>query len=195
MSAGSTDQLSAWLPCGFAGDTTRTLQAAIWLVNSEYQRGRADPLTDLQVFLDVLPIEAEVEPAQRSRELARLRALRSRLRVMLLAPRNQMVAHVNEALAEMPVTLHLVRHDGSDWHAHSLTDDTSLSQRVVVGTAIALIDVIRAREGSRIFVCADDACRAVALDLSRNRSKRYCSTICANRNAVASYRARGRKDA
>ncbi|PSK26664.1 CGNR zinc finger domain-containing protein, partial [Nocardia seriolae] len=28
------------------------------------------------------------------------------------------------------------------------------------------------------------------LDMSRNRSRRYCSTACTNRNAVAAYRAR-----
>jgi predicted RNA-binding Zn ribbon-like protein len=30
----------------------------------------------------------------------------------------------------------------------------------------------------------------VVLDLSRNRSKRFCSVACGNRNAVAAYRAR-----
>jgi predicted RNA-binding Zn ribbon-like protein len=30
------------------------------------------------------------------------------------------------------------------------------------------------------------------LDLSRNRRKRFCSTTCANRNAVAAYRSRQR---
>ena len=34
----------------------------------------------------------------------------------------------------------------------------------------------------------------VVLDLSRNRSRRYCSTACANRNAVAAYRARRAED-
>jgi predicted RNA-binding Zn ribbon-like protein len=61
---------------------------------------------------------------------------------------------------------------------------------VLIETAMALIDVIRTDEGSRISVCADDTCESLALDLSRNRSKRYCSTVCANRNAVAAYRAR-----
>ena len=35
-------------------------------------------------------------------------------------------------------------------------------------------------------------CECLVLDLSRNLSLRYCSTTCANRNAVAAYRARGR---
>ena len=38
---------------------------------------------------------------------------------------------------------------------------------------------------------ADD-CADVVLDLSRNRSRRYCSTTCGNREAVAAYRARQR---
>jgi predicted RNA-binding Zn ribbon-like protein len=61
---------------------------------------------------------------------------------------------------------------------------------VLAETAMALLDVVRAGEGSRLTVCADDACTGVVLDLSRNRSRRYCSTACTNRNAVAAYRAR-----
>ena len=55
---------------------------------------------------------------------------------------------------------------------------------------MAMIDVIRADEMSRLGVCADDDCQGVVLDLSRNRSRRFCSTTCGNRNAVAAYRAR-----
>ena len=62
--------------------------------------------------------------------------------------------------------------------------------RIVVETAMAMIDVIRADEMSRLGVCADDDCEGVVLDLSRNRSRRFCSTTCGNRNAVAAYRAR-----
>ena len=59
----------------------------------------------------------------------------------------------------------------------------------LVETAMAMIDLIRADELSRLAVCADDRCDGLVLDLSRNRSRRYCSTTCANRNAVAAYRA------
>ncbi len=41
---------------------------------------------------------------------------------------------------------------------------------------MAMIDVIRADELSRLGICADDDCRGVVVDLSRNRSKRFCST-------------------
>jgi predicted RNA-binding Zn ribbon-like protein len=48
---------------------------------------------------------------------------------------------------------------------------------------------------SRLDICADTACNGVVLDLSRNRSKRFCSITCGNRNAVAAYRERQRSDA
>ena len=57
---------------------------------------------------------------------------------------------------------------------------------------MAMVDVIRADELSRLSVCSDDTCQGVVLDLSRNRSRRFCSTACGNRNAVAAYRARQR---
>jgi len=55
-----------------------------------------------------------------------------------------------------------------------------------------MVDVIRADEMSRLAICADATCEGVVLDLSRNRSRRFCSTACGNRNAVAAYRARNR---
>lgn len=57
---------------------------------------------------------------------------------------------------------------------------------------MAMIDVIRADETSRLAICADPDCGGVVLDLSRNRSRRFCSTTCTNRAAVAAYRARRR---
>ncbi len=55
---------------------------------------------------------------------------------------------------------------------------------------MALVDVIRADELSRLLVCAADDCEDVVVDLSKNRSKRYCDGGCGNRANVAAYRAR-----
>ena len=52
-----------------------------------------------------------------------------------------------------------------------------------------------ARDPGDRSVALVDRCEGLVLDLSRNRSRRYCSTACANRNAVAAYRARGRRSA
>jgi predicted RNA-binding Zn ribbon-like protein len=71
-----------------------------------------------------------------------------------------------------------------------VSSDAPLVTRVTVETAMAMVDVVRTDELSRLGVCADDGCGGLVLDLSRNRSRRYCSVACGNRNAVAAYRAR-----
>ncbi|MCI1018763.1 CGNR zinc finger domain-containing protein [Microbacterium sp. C5A9] len=172
----------------FADDTEEALRAAVWLVNSAGEPETLETPADHAAFLTEFPYSGRLD--RDAGELAALRSIRPRLRTMLLAPRDEMAEHVNAALAENPLAPRLVRHDGVDWHLHTVADDRPLVERVLLETAMALIDVIRADEGSRISVCADDTCEALALDLSRNRSKRYCSTTCTNRNAVAAYRAR-----
>ncbi|WP_091227531.1 CGNR zinc finger domain-containing protein [Microbacterium sp. 3J1] len=172
----------------FTDDTAEALRAAVWLVNSAEDPDTLESLEDESAFLTDFPYSGRLD--RDDRELAALRAVRPRLRAMLTAPRDEMVDHVNDALAASRLTPRLVRHEGADWHLHAVADDRPLAERVLIETAMALIDVIRADEGSRISICADETCEALALDLSRNRSKRYCSTTCTNRNAVAAYRAR-----
>ena len=172
----------------FTDDTEETLRAAVWLVNSAEDPDTLETLVDYDAFFANFPYSGRLDRDEA--ELDALRTLRPRLRTMLLAPRDEMAECVNAALAEAHLAPRLVRHDGVDWHLHAVADERPLPERVLIETAMALIDVIRADEGSRISICADDTCEALALDLSRNRSKRFCSTTCTNRNAVAAYRAR-----
>lgn len=172
----------------FTDDTEETLRAAVWLVNSAEDPDTLETLADYDAFLANFAYSGRLDRDEA--ELGALRALRPRLRTMLLAPRDDMAEHVNAALAEAHLAPRLVRHDDVDWHLHAVADERPLPERVLIETAMALIDVIRADEGSRISICADDTCQALALDLSRNRSKRFCSTTCTNRSAVAAYRAR-----
>ncbi len=172
----------------FTDDTEEALRAAVWLVNSAEDPDTLASPAGEAVFLSQFDYTGRVDRDET--ELVGLRQIRPQLRTMLLAPRDDMAAAVNDALAGVSLTPRLARHGTVDWHLHAVADDHPLPERVLVETAMALIDVIRAEEGSRISVCADDTCEALALDLSRNRSKRYCSTACANRNAVAAYRAR-----
>ncbi len=123
-------------------------------------------------------------------ELAAVRALREPMRRLLLAGRDEAVEIVNRILAERVAVPQLVRHDGFDYHVHAVDSETALADRIAVDTAMAMIDLIRADELSRLSICADDTCGGIVVDLSRNRSRRFCSTACGNRVAVAAYRAR-----
>jgi predicted RNA-binding Zn ribbon-like protein len=100
------------------------------------------------------------------------------------------VLAVNEILAEANAVPRLVRHDTLDWHIHATSSETPLAERILVEAAMALVDVIRADETDRMRACAADDCSGIFLDLSKNGSRRFCSTRCGNRMAVRAYRAR-----
>ena len=175
----------------FADDTEATLRSSVALVNSAEE---PDTLTDI-AQLDAWYEEHGYTGRHDSdaAELRALRDLRPVLRELLLAERDVAAELVNTLLAEARAVPQLRRHDGLDWHIHAVPADAPLERRVMAEAAMAMIDLIRAHELSRISVCADARCNGLVLDLSRNRSRRYCSTVCANRNAVAAYRARGRQ--
>ena len=175
----------------FTDDTDASLQAAVALVNSSDEPG--DPLgsvEDLSAFLASWPYTGRLDATEA--ELDAVRRLRPALRALLLAERDEAAEIVNGMLAQARALPQLQRHDHWDWHVHAVDPDRPLEERVVVETAMAMIDVIRADEMSRLDRCASDDCDDVVLDLSRNRSRRYCSTTCGNREAVAAYRARQR---
>ena len=100
------------------------------------------------------------------------------------------MASVNRLLAEAHAVPQLVKHDGWDYHLHATPPDAPLATRMAVEAAMAVSDVVRAGELSRLRVCEYPGCASVVVDLSRNRSKRYCDGGCGNRAAVAAYRAR-----
>jgi predicted RNA-binding Zn ribbon-like protein len=173
-----------------AHDTAAALQAAVDLVNSAED---PDTLTG-QEQVDAWYAKHRYT-GRRDRdgaELADLRALRPVLRDLLTADRDHAAALVNAMLAEARAVPQLVRHGDVDWHLHAVSADEPLVRRVLVETAMAMSDLVRTDETSRLSVCADRGCEAIVLDLTRNRSRRFCSTTCANRNAVAAYRARSR---
>jgi predicted RNA-binding Zn ribbon-like protein len=172
----------------FAHDVELALQAAVALVNSAEE---PQTLATVEALDEFFREHGYTGRHDRTRaELDGVLALRVELRDLLLAGRDDAVDLVNRVLEQERAVPRLVRHDALDWHLHAVADDQPLPRRIRVETAMAMIDVIRADEHSRLAVCADDGCEAVALDLSRNRSKRYCSATCANRNAAAAYRAR-----
>jgi predicted RNA-binding Zn ribbon-like protein len=172
----------------FAYDSEMALQSAVELVNTASE---PDTLTTVAALDEYFTRWRYTGRHERTRaELDAVRAMRPRLRELLLAERDDAVELVNAMLAEVTLRPQLVRHEEYDWHLHAVAQDDPLVDRITIETAMAMIDVIRSDEHSRLGVCADDGCDGVVLDLSRNRSRRYCSTACANRNAVAACRAR-----
>jgi predicted RNA-binding Zn ribbon-like protein len=175
----------------FVDDTEASLRAAVALVNTASEPDTLTEIGQLDAWYEQHGFTGRRDGD--AAELRALRALRPVLRELLTAERDDAAELVNALLADARAVPQLRRHDGLDWHIHAVPADAPLERRVAVEAAMAMVDMIRADELSRLSVCADERCDGLVLDLSRNRSRRYCSTACANRNAVAAYRARSRR--
>lgn len=172
----------------FTHDTECALTAAAALVNSAEPPETMTSVAELDAFFRAHDYTGRHD--RTTAELDEVRAIRGRLRALLTSSRDDAVALINQILAEAGALPQLVRHGTVDWHVHAVAGDEPFAVRILVETAMAMIDVVRADELDRLSVCAADDCEGLVLDLSRNRSRRFCSTTCGNRMAVAAYRAR-----
>ena len=178
----------------FAHDTELALIAYAALVNTEANASHSgiDELAaeeQLAAFLDRHGFSGG-RVGDRA-ELDDVRALRPQLRRLWSADRDGVVGLINAMLLEGRARPQLVRHDGWDWHLHATEPSAPLATRMRVEAAMAFVDVIRSDEHERVRFCEADDCDAVLVDLSRNRSKRYCDVgNCGNRMNVTAYRAR-----
>lgn len=173
----------------FTHDTELSLAAAAAWVNTGSEVEQLPDTAALDTFVTEWGWTGS--RAGDAAELAAVRALRPRLRRLWLLDRDEVTALVNELLMEFRALPQLVRHDRFDYHLHATPSDAPLADRMAVEAAMAMVDVIRADELSRLRICANDDCNDVLVDLSRNRSKRYCDLVCSNRAAVRAYRSRG----
>ena len=123
-------------------------------------------------------------------ELAAVHRLRDELAQWWDHDRDQAAELVNDLLRRYQALPQLVEHDHWGYHLHATPSDAPVADRMAVEAAMAMVDVIRMDELSRLRHCAADDCTGLLVDLSRNRSRRFCSTACSNRIAVAAYRAR-----
>ena len=173
----------------FAHDTEVALAAAAALVNTG--RGRTEQLPDTAALDRFTAARGWTgERTHDQAELDAVRQLRPRLAQLWEAGPDDAAALVNALLRAAHALPQLVKHDGWDYHLHATPPDAPLADRMAVEAAMAFADVIRTQQLERLRLCAADDCNSVHVDLSKNRSRRFCSTSCANRTNVAAYRTR-----
>ncbi|MER5516368.1 MULTISPECIES: CGNR zinc finger domain-containing protein [unclassified Streptomyces] len=179
-------------------DTRCSLDAVVDLVNTAPEDDTApDGLSDvaaLQVFvrnhnMSDVGVLSEFD-------LSAVRKVRGRFAGIFAAPDARVAAGmINELVAAAGTTPQLTDHDGFDWHVHYFAPGASVADHLAADCGMALAFFVVAGEQERLRRCEAPDCRRAFVDLSRNRSRRYCdSRTCGNRLHVAAYRAR-RKEA
>ncbi|MGW4153128.1 CGNR zinc finger domain-containing protein [Micromonospora chersina] len=173
----------------FAHDTECGLVAAAALVNTAGPDREGLPdVAALDEFFTAYGWTGRHEHTEA--ELREVRALRPRLRRIWYAGTDEVVEVVNGLLRESHALPQLVRHDDEPYHLHAVPRDAPLATRMAVEAAMALADLVRMDELSRLRRCDHPDCENVLVDLSKNRSRRFCDAGCGNRAAVSAYRAR-----
>ncbi len=180
----------------FSHDTEHALDRVVDLVNTAASGTTGERLSDLaELRAFVVRHQVSVPPDELGRDdLDDVRGLRVIVAAVFDAPDDPAAAvAVNRLVSQAAVTPRLTDHDGYGWHLHYVAPGASLRDRLSVDCGMALAQVVAQGELERLRRCAAPGCRHVLVDLSRNRSRRYCDArTCGNRLHVAAYRERRR---
>jgi predicted RNA-binding Zn ribbon-like protein len=150
----------------------------------------ADPFAAIQRILEIDPPSA----AQlRRRDVPGFEALAQRLRQVFSdlhrGDVDTAASQLNDLLAVHPAHPHLAKDDGR-WRLHHHPVDAALVPMVTAICAEGMARTIGAGAGDRLGTCDSDDCDRVFLDVSKNGSRRFCSTTCQNRVKAAAFRRR-----
>ncbi|MEU5776513.1 CGNR zinc finger domain-containing protein [Streptomyces venezuelae] len=178
-------------------DTRCSLDAVVDLVNTAPETNGTDGLANVAALGDfVRSHDVSDVGALSEGDLADVHRIRARFGEVFAHPEPQAASTIlNDLIARAGTTPRLTDHDGYDWHIHYFAPGASVADHLAADCGMALAFFVVAGEQERLRRCEAPDCRHAFVDLSRNRSRRYCdSRTCGNRLHVAAYRAR-RKEA
>lgn len=99
-------------------------------------------------------------------------------------------ASLNTIMRETAAMPTLSRHDGEPWHLHFHSAEAAWAVSWAASMATGLAVVLGTAAVDRLGICNAPACDRVYVDVSRNGTRRFCSTACQNRVKAAAFRAR-----
>src|SRR5262245_22626751 len=168
---------------------------AVELVNALAAPGAAVPSRDqalpvLRAVFEVDPLTvAQVKPSDAAGFAALARALRLAFEDLHRRDADAAAARLNGLLAKHPAHPHLAKEAGR-WRLHHHPLDAALVPMWTSVCAEAMARMLGAGHGERFGICEAPDCGRVFFDVSRNGSRRFCSTTCQNRVKAAAFRLR-----
>jgi predicted RNA-binding Zn ribbon-like protein len=150
-----------------------------------------EDVEDLRIFLRAVGRSEAAERAA-DRDLAEFKNLRGRLRRVFETDDVEEAAGVLNAIAAESGAVPRLAPGSDGWRLEFGPADGSLTSRLAATAAVALIEIVRAHGLTRFGRCSAEPCTCAYVDRTKNRSKRYCCELCADRAAQRDHRARRR---
>jgi predicted RNA-binding Zn ribbon-like protein len=178
---------------------------AVRLVNTEQPERGEDTLTSVEAVRELCAESRQTARRAAEGDVARLRAVRSRMRAVFTAAADgdgtRAVDLLNALLMEFPAGPQISGHGdlgpdgGPRWHMHLAEHAATAASGYTATACMGLAFHLTELGVDRLGICHATPCSRAYLDTSTNRSRRYCSDRCATRANVAAYRARKRREA
>jgi predicted RNA-binding Zn ribbon-like protein len=146
-------------------------------------------LEDLRAFLRAVG-RAEAARVAEDGDLVDVRRLRDRLRVVFETSDVNEVARVLNEVAEEARAVPRLEPGSGTWAVRFGPDQRSLTAHLGATAAAALMEIVRAHGLARFGTCSAPPCTGAFVDRTKNRRKRYCCELCADRAAQQHHRAR-----
>lgn len=172
------------------------LAVAIDLINTwdelEPEPDLIDGLKDVRTWLEWHGLSTAAKRLGEA-DVDRVRSLRARFdRVFDAGEEAEAASRLNE-LAREYGTPPVLEQVGAGWRLRSWPDEDEGLPAVAAYATAGLLTAFQELGWARFGRCAGSPCRCAFVDRSRNRSRRYCCTLCADRVAQAQYRTRKRE--
>jgi predicted RNA-binding Zn ribbon-like protein len=127
------------------------------------------------------------------RDVAAVRRVRDRLRKAFDAANEEDAVAGLNALARQAGAVPQLERANGDWTFRYGSGRRSLADELAGRASVALLGVIEEKGWDRFGLCAAAPCCCVYVDRSRNKSRRYCCELCADRATQAAARRRKRE--
>jgi hypothetical protein len=166
-------------------------QAAIHVAVEIVNLGSLGPPVTADALRDSLDRHGyQAEPAPGMLSSSEIECATQTLEQVLRSDLDGISERVNEVLARLAVRSELQRDRVGRWYLRAVARDKNSLVQLVLDAVMGVGALVSAKELSRVSTCTDSHCSNITFDVSRNRSRRFCSAACSNRGAVAAYRAR-----
>ena len=123
-------------------------------------------------------------------DLADLTLATDRLYSVFVASTIQQAAELlNTILDDYAQAPRLSMHGGSLWHIHiDSSDHAPWAEWFATSSALAIAIILAEKQRHPGGICVSTTCEKPFIDLGKGGGRNYCSSRCANRERIASYR-------